>query len=252
MHQQEAKYYTVPEIKRLLQCLADEYNKVLDEVGAGENALSFENMTSRQCTDIFTAYMRMTYILVALTSACRRGELIGLTVNNVSFANNNILISRTGHYTAKQGLYLEDHLKNGSTSKIVDMPLSVMERLKEYISVRKAFIDLMGWEDGGYLFISLKTGEVTTAGGPMLPDTISKWFSKFLERNNLPKITLHEVRHTSISYLINSGVDIKKVSDRAGHQNTRTTEEVYGHIYTETRRATADVYDELFTSSDKK
>ena len=61
----------------------------------------------------------------------------------------------------------------------------------------------------------------------MLPDVISQWFSKFLERNNLPKITLHEVRHTSISYLINKGVDIKKVADRAGHQNTRTTEEIY-------------------------
>ena len=81
-----------------------------------------------------------------------------------------------------------------------------------------------------------------------MPDVISQWFDRFLKRNNLPKITLHGVRHTSISYLINKGVDVKKVADRAGHQNTRTTEEIYGHIYAKTRRATADEYNDLFTS----
>ena len=72
----------------------------------------------------------------------------------------------------------------------------------------------------------------------MMPDVISTWFTRFLEKYDLPKITLHQVRHTSISYLINRGVDIKKVADRAGHQNTRTTEEIYGHVFARTRRAT--------------
>lgn len=48
------------------------------------------------------------------------------------------------------------------------------------------------------------------------------------------------------SYLINRGVDIKKVADRAGHQNTRTTEEIYGHVFARTRRATADEYNDMF------
>ena len=108
--------------------------------------------------------------------------------------------------------------------------------------------DLMGWEDSGYAFISLNDGEVTKAGGQIMPDVLSKWFSRFLEKYELPKITLHEVRHTSISYLINRGVDVKMVADRAGHQNTRTTEEIYSHIFAKTRRATANEYDGLFSS----
>ncbi|WP_251319758.1 tyrosine-type recombinase/integrase [Flintibacter muris] len=250
VHKHEAKYYEDEDIGRLLHCLDDEYNQAITAADGIEDLISFENLTSRQCTDIFNAYMRRTYIIVALASACRRGELIGLKVNNVDLENSNILINRTGHYTVENGLYFVDYLKNGSPSKNIDMPVSVMEQLREYIQVRKAFIELMDWEDSGYLFISLKTGKVTRSGGPMLPDVISQWFSKFLERNNLPKITLHEVRHTSISYLINKGVDIKKVADRAGHQNTRTTEEIYGHIYAKTKRATADIYDDLFTGKD--
>ena len=252
VHKREAGYYEDAEIGRLLQCLESEYNQAIKETGGVGDVLSFDDLNSRQCTDIFNAYMRKIYILVALVSACRRSELIGLKIDNVKFENNTIIIKQTGHYTVENGIYFVEYLKNDSPSKTVDMPVTVMEQLKEYLQVRKAFINLMGWEDSGYLFISLKTGRVTTAGGPMLPDVISQWFIKFLKRNNLPKITLHEVRHTSISYLINQGVDIKKVADRAGHQNTRTTEEIYGHIYAKTRRATADIYDGLFISNESK
>ena len=38
------------------------------------------------------------------------------------------------------------------------------------------------------------------------------------------------------------------IADRAGHQNTRTTEEIYGHVFAKTRRATANEYDDLFSS----
>lgn len=252
VHKHEAGYYEDEDIGRLLDCLEGEYNKAVDEAGGTEDILSFDILNSRQRTDIFNAYMRKNYILVALVSACRRGELIGLRVDDIDFENNRILITQTGHYTVDNGIYFVDHLKNGSSSKSIDMPVSMMEQLKEYVQIRSAFIDLMGWKDSGYLFISLKNGKVTTAGGPMMPDVISQWFIRFLERNKLPKITLHGVRHTSISYLINKGVDVKMVADRAGHQNTRTTEEVYGHIYAKTRRATADMYDGLFTSKVNK
>ena len=96
------------------------------------------------------------------------------------------------------------------------------------------------------IILSLSDGKFTTAGGQMMPDVISKWFTRFLAKYGLPEITLHQIRHTSISYLINHGVDIKMVADRAGHQNTRTTEEYYGHIYEKSRRATADKYNDLF------
>lgn len=127
-----------------------------------------------------------------------------------------------------------------------------MQELKAYLEDRQKIFYLMGWEDSGYAFVSLSDGKVTQAGGPMMPDVISTWFTRFLEKYQLPKITLHQVRHTSISYLINRGVNIKMVADRAGHQNTRTTEEIYGHVYKKTQRATANKYNNLFTGKVSK
>lgn len=241
VHKHEAKYYEEENIDGLFDCLEDEFNKAVNEAGG----MNFDNLNSRQCTEIFTAYMRNNYILLALVSACRRGEMIGLKVDNVDFKKNRIVVRQTGHYISGKGLYFVDHLKNGSPSNSILLSPLMMEQLKEYIQVRSTFINMMGWEDSGYLFISLKNGTVTEAGGPMMPDVISQWFNRFLKRNNLPMITLHGVRHTSISYFINRDVAVKKIADRAGHQNTTTTEEVYGHVSDKTKRATADEYDDL-------
>lgn len=251
VHKKEAGYYEEAEIKRLLDCLDQACKDTISKFSRRYQQLySPEEEYRRKQIRIINDLMHKVYVWVALASACRRGELIGLTVGNVDFDNNSILITQTGHYSPEKGIYFVSHLKNGSPTKNVDMPLAVMELLKEYLQARNNLIELMGWSDSGYVFISLEHGNVTTAGGPMLPDVISKWFAKFLKKNKLPKITLHEVRHTSISYLMNRGVDIKSVSVRAGHQNTRTTEEIYGHIYAKTKRATADIYDDLFTSKD--
>lgn len=163
VHKHEAGYYEEEDIGRLLDCLEDEYNKAVDEAGGTEDIFSFDNLNSRQCTDIFNTYMRKNYIMLALVSACRRGEMIGLRVNDIDFENNRILITQTGHYTVDNGIYFVDHLKNGSSSKNIDMPVSVMEQLREYLQIRSTFINIMGWDDSGYLFISLKSGKVTTA-----------------------------------------------------------------------------------------
>lgn len=247
VHQAEAKYYEDDNIKRLLDCLEEECEKTKSKFSVAYSRMDPEEAYRRQQVRIFSDLMHKTYVWVALASACRRSELVGLMIDGIDFNNNLIAIRQVGHYMPDYGIYTADHLKNHSVSKYVDMPLSVMQQLKLYLNVRQQLFDLMGWEDSGYVFVSLKEGAVTTGGGPMMPDVISRWFTRFLKKYNLPKITLHQVRHTSISYLINQKVDVKKIADRAGHKNTRTTEEIYGHVFAKTKRATADEYDSLFT-----
>lgn len=246
VHKKKAKYYEDDQIERLLECLdlecqetQQKFSKYYAQFGAVEAA-------QRKTVRIFNDRMHKCYIWVALASACRRSELTGLKIDKVDFEKNILTINQTSHYTPARGIYFQDRLKNKKPSKIVDMPISVMQELREYLKERKKLLELMGWEDSGYVFISLTDGDVTEAGGPILPDVISRWFTRFLEKYHLPPITLHQVRHSSISYLINKGVNIKMVADRAGHQNTRTTEEIYGHIYKKSQRATADEYDDLF------
>lgn len=246
VHKKEAKYYEDEQIKRLLECLDLECQETEQKFSKYYKQFNAVEAAQRKQVRIFNDYMHKCYIWVALASTCRRSELTGLKVDKVDFERNVLIIDQTSHYTPARGIYFEENLKNGSPSKIVDMPVSVMQELREYLDARRKLFKLMEWEDSGYVFISLTDGDVTEAGGPILPDVISRWFTRFLEKYHLPPITLHQVRHSSISYLINKGVNIKMMADRAGHQNTRTTEEIYGHIYKKSQRATADEYDDLF------
>lgn len=252
VHKKEARCYEDADIAWLLECLDKECCDTVEKFSRKYDKLPAEEAYRRQQVRIFNDYQHKVYVWLALASACRRGELIGLKVDQIDFEKNAIYIKKTGHYTPDKGLYFVEYLKNGEPSKIVHMPITVMNEIQKLLKERETLIELMGWEDGGYLFISLADGKFTRAGGPMLPDVISTWFSRFIDHHGLPKITLHQVRHTSISYLINKGVDVKMIADRAGHKSTRTTEEIYSHIFEKTRRATADEYDELFNTHKKK
>lgn len=66
-------------------------------------------------------------------------------------------------------------------------------------------------------------------GEPIHPQSVSRWFERFCERNDLPKISLHKLRHTSASILIGSGASITTVSQRLGHSQVSTTLDVYSH-----------------------
>lgn len=248
----EADYYEEEEIAQLLECLELECTQTISKFSKKYDLLSPDEAYRRQQVRIFNDKQHRMYIWLALAGAFRRSELIGLTVQAIDFRRNQIKIMQTGHYIPKRGLYTKSTLKNGLPSKTVDMPEVVMDQLREYLKFRQSLFDLMEWEDTGFVFISLEDGTVTTAGSQMMPDVISSWFESFLKKYKLHKITLHEVRHTSISYLINKGVNVKMVADRAGHQNTRTTEEIYAHIYAKTKQATANEYNDLFNRQSEK
>lgn len=247
-----AKYYEEPAIERLLDSLDKACEDTIMKFSKRYNQYDPEEAHRRQQVRIFNDLMHKTYVWLAMASSSRRGEILGLKVEDINLEKNVINIVRTSHYTSEDGIYFLNYLKNGDTSQIVYMPETVMKQIHQYLLARENLINLMGWEDSGFAFISLEDGKHTKAGGPMMPCVISRWFAKFLEKNGLPKITLHEVRHTSLSYLINRDVSIKDVSDRAGHQNTRTTEEFYGHIYDKKRRQVADEYNNLFDAREKK
>jgi Phage integrase family len=56
-------------------------------------------------------------------------------------------------------------------------------------------------------------------GKPIPPDTITRRFNRLVDRAGLPRIRLHDVRHTYATLSLDAGVEPKVVSDRIGHAN---------------------------------
>ena len=82
-------------------------------------------------------------------------------------------------------------------------------------------------------------------GNPIHPDTITGWFRDFVNRNNLPKVTVHSLRHTNATLMIASGTDIRTVAGRLGHAQTSTTTNTYSHVIQSANRVAADRLDAM-------
>ena len=61
------------------------------------------------------------------------------------------------------------------------------------------------------------------------PNYITREFKKAMTKFGRPEITLHKLRHTCASILIDKGWDVKKIQYWLGHEDIQTTLEIYAH-----------------------
>jgi integrase len=62
------------------------------------------------------------------------------------------------------------------------------------------------------------------------PDLYSQTFDRIVTRLDVPKIRLHDLRHTHATLLIKDGEPLKVVSERLGHANPAFTMATYQHV----------------------
>jgi acid stress-induced BolA-like protein IbaG/YrbA len=72
---------------------------------------------------------------------------------------------------------------------------------------------------------------------------LSKVFHNLSEEAGLDRITVHGLRHSHVSLLINKKYDIFEVSKRIGHKSIKTTQDIYGHLFDEVQRTIANDLD---------
>ena len=161
-------------------------------------------------------------IATLLYTGMRRGELCGLTWADVDLENGLIDINKSEQYTPKDGIF-EDETKNASSRRVIKVPGEVTDALKAYRAQQSAErLRAEEWHDTDKVFTQRN-------GLPVHPDTVSKYLHRLTEKNDLPHITVHGLRHTNASLLIAGGADIRTVSKRLGHADMSTTMNIYTH-----------------------
>jgi len=88
---------------------------------------------------------------------------------------------------------------------------------------------------------------VNAQGQPVDIRVIENRFKHALINCNLPVVTFHSLRHSSITYkLMLSNGDIKSVQGDSGHSQIHTTMNIYAHILDEERKKNAQTFDNYF------
>jgi integrase len=178
---------------------------------------------------------------LAVAAGLRRGELLGLEWSKVDFVNNQIEITQS-IVLSKEGPVIKGP-KSKSSRRIVTLPDSVMNELKEYKEVwhkkRNDLGDKWIEKKHEWLFCNFE-------GGHLYPSTPSNWWKKFIVKNNFRYIRFHDLRHTSASLLIAKEVHAKIISERLGHSDISITMNTYGHALKSADRAAGDKFEDLF------
>ena len=152
----------------------------------------------------------------------RSEELMGLSWENVDFQTCMITVVKTRQAVDGVGIVIGG-TKTGKTRRI-PMSSFLTQSLLTYKTRQAQSKELFGskWPDSPYVFVHEN-------GQPIYPSTPSHWFSQFIRKNQFKKITLHGLRHTFATRLIESGAPIAVVSEILGHSQRSTTLNIYTH-----------------------
>lgn len=178
------------------------------------------------------------YFLGAMMGGFRRGELLALEWTDVDFPTRSLYIRQSISWT-ENGQYALKGTKEDN-EEWVAMPGWYMELMREYLGVWQAEREEIPedmWEGGPHQFV-FHNGY----GKPYYHDTPTATWRKFLARNHLRNIRLHDLRHTAATLLLEDGVDLKLIQERLRHAKLETTGDFYAHV---TRRANSQVAERL-------
>ena len=95
------------------------------------------------------------------------------------------------------------------------------------------------WNDLGLVF-------TTVTGLPVDPSNVLREIKKAAAKAGLPQVTVHALRHSAATTMLEAGIHLRGVSDLLGHADIRTTAEVYGHLSDEVARSAMDTLSSAF------
>ena len=134
--------------------------------------------------------------------------------------------------------------KTESSIRKVFLPRTVAEMLIEARQKQLEVIDALGdeYKDFGLVIAG-------PLGMPVEQTRINDAFHRLIEKNNLPKVVFHSLRHSSITYKLNlNGGDIKAVQGDSGHSQSKMVTDLYSHILDDDRRQNAQLFEQAFYS----
>ena len=155
-------------------------------------------------------------IMLSLIYSCglRRSELLNLKPADID--------SKRGIVIIRQG--------KGKKDRIVPLSLKILEMLREYYSICRPKI---------WLFEGQNLGEQYSEY------SLQSVLKQALQKTGIKKqVTLHWLRHSYATHLLEAGTDLRYIQELLGHNSSKTTE-IYTHVSTKSIQQIKSPFDDL-------
>lgn len=179
-------------------------------------------------------------IAIALYTGMRRGEVLGLSWDNVNLKNKTIYVKQ--QLQEIKGELKLTKPKTATSIRTVHIPQQLVSILSSYkLEQKKLKLQL------GQKYENKINAVCTYFNGKLFnPKRFSKKFKKFMKDYDLPDIRFHDLRHSHASVLFSINVSDKLIATRLGHSSTTTTKEIYTHLYESDKKNVGNIIENLF------
>lgn len=175
-----------------------------------------------------------TAVMLAACYGLRRSEICGLRWDDINFDAGYLTISNTIVQSGDQMIEAAQTKTAKSHRRIVLIRSTIphllalkQKQLQTGVHLGKVCV----WPDGK----------------AVRPDFLTHKISKLIERNGLPHIRVHDLRHTAASLLAAKATP-KQVQEFLGHSDISTTMDIYTHLADTERIATSNIMDGIMSS----
>jgi integrase/recombinase XerD len=176
------------------------------------NVLSKEEVSA-----ILAAHGNMKHrTMLSLIYACglRRSELLNLKPADIE-SNRGLLVIRNG---------------KGKKDRVIPISAKVIEMLRNYFRAYRPAV---------WLF------EGQTDGEQYSEQSLQSVLKQALAKTKISKpVTLHWLRHSYATHLLEAGTDLRYIQELLGHKSSKTTE-IYTHVSTASLQKIKSPFDEL-------
>jgi integrase len=159
---------------------------------------------------------------LAASTGMRRGEVLGLRWCDVDLDAGRVSIRQTLVTVGYRVEYGTPKTDRGRRQIPLDTRTVAILRSHRARQAQERLAWGPAYDDADLVF-------AREDGRWVHPDTFCQHFEKHVRNASLPRIRLHDLRHTYASLSLQAGVSVKVVSERLGHASAAFTQDVYMH-----------------------
>lgn len=169
-----------------------------------------------EATDALMDWGYYVFFMIAYYTGMRKGEINALRWSDI---DDDVIHVRRSIAQKLRGDDVETPPKNKSSYRDLQMPKPLLAALTAHRERQE--------QTDGF------TDQYRVCGGiRCLRDTsIDKRNRAFAEAAGLPRIRIHDFRHSHASLLANNGINIQEIARRLGHSKIEMTWNTYAHLY---------------------
>lgn len=183
------------------------------------------------------------FLLLALYTGLRRGELLALTWNDIDFKNKQLRVTKSRTGTYRNVTQLVTTPKTKSSNRVIPLTDNVIEELLQEKKRQEEYKQLFGnaYDKNHNFVVRNKIGKPYTNLNAIL-----RVVDRIEKKAGLPHCTIHGLRHTVASILDDNGVPLQEISKLLGHESVTTTERIYIQRNRKAQRESIEILNTLY------